>query len=191
MGNLKNVWRKYLHDGEPQALGYFAIGDAAMRTNPLYGRGCSSGVAHAHILRDVLDSTADPRERAVRFERETIAAIRPFFDSMVKQDLQAIRRARHERDPSYKPGWKARLAKSFVEDAIIPATRGDLAVSRASSRAFHMLGHPVAWLQQPGILARILRMWSIPRQTKRARGLYPPSFGPDRSEMLARLGLAV
>jgi 2-polyprenyl-6-methoxyphenol hydroxylase-like FAD-dependent oxidoreductase len=190
MGNLWNVWRHFVKDGEPQALGFFAVGDASMRTNPLYGRGCSAGVAHAHILRDVLDSTPDPRDRAIAFERETFAAIRPFYDTMVKQDLDAIRRAEHERDPSYRPRLKARIAKSFVEDALIPATRGDLAVLRASSRAFHMIGDPVAWLKRPEILARIVRMWALPKPMKIARELYPPSFGPTRSEMLAQLGIA-
>jgi hypothetical protein len=109
---------------------------------------------------------------------------------MVMQDLQAIKRAEHERDPSYRPGLKARITKSFVEDALIPATRGDLAVSRASSRAFHMIGHPMAWLKQPGILARIVKMWAMPKSVKLARELYPPSFGPARTEMLARLGIA-
>jgi 2-polyprenyl-6-methoxyphenol hydroxylase-like FAD-dependent oxidoreductase len=190
MGNLKNVWRRFVHKGAPQALGFFAIGDAAMRTNPLYGRGCSAGVAHAHILRDVLDSISDPRDRAIRFEEETFKAIRPFYDSMVKQDLQAIKRAEQERDPTYRPRWKARAVKSFIEDALIPATRGDAAVSRASSRAFHMIGHPIAWLKRPEILARIAIMWATPKSVKRARDLYPPSFGPVRSEMLTRLGIA-
>ena len=190
MGNLKNVWRHFVKGGAPQALGFFAIGDAAMRTNPLYGRGCSAGVAHAHILRDVLDTTPDPRQRALNFERETIAAIRPFYDTMVKQDLDAIRRAEHERDPSYKPRFKARLIKSFVEDALIPATRADLAVSRASSRAFHMIGDPVAWLKRPDILARIMTIWAMPKSLKQSREYYPPNFGPPRAEMLARLGIA-
>ena len=49
MGNLQNVWRHYLKDGEPQVLNFFAIGDAAIRTNPLYGRGCSSGRGRRRI----------------------------------------------------------------------------------------------------------------------------------------------
>ena len=42
----------------------------------------------------------------------------------MKQDLGAIRRAKNEQNPNYKPRWKARLIKSFAEDAIGPATRG-------------------------------------------------------------------
>jgi 2-polyprenyl-6-methoxyphenol hydroxylase-like FAD-dependent oxidoreductase len=190
MGNLQNVWRHFLKEGEPQALGFFALGDAAIRTNPLYGRGCASGVVEAHLLRDALDATNDPVERAKRYERDIRKAIRPYFESMVKLDLQAIRRAEHERDPHYRPGWRARMMKSFAEDGIVPAQRGDLEVSRALSRVFHMLDEPTAFLRRPDIMARILKTWSLPRSVKRTRGWYPPKFGPERREMLAGLGLA-
>ncbi|HTW32978.1 MAG TPA: hypothetical protein VMD53_00060 [Rhizomicrobium sp.] len=189
MGNLKSLWRTTMKDGAPQVSNFFATGDAAVRTNPLYGRGCSAGVVHAHILLAALDATDDPKERAVIVERETRAALRPYYDAMVRQDLQSIRRAQHERDPDYKPRLKARLVKSFVEDAITPATRGDLVVLRASSRAFHMFGDPVAWLKNPAIAARILRMWAMPRARKRAGQLYPPALGPNRREMLGEIGL--
>ncbi|MEI9991259.1 MAG: hypothetical protein WDM86_14585 [Rhizomicrobium sp.] len=59
MGELYNMWRHYMKDGEPQVLNFFALGDAAIRTNPLYGRGCSSGVVEAHLLRAALDAGAD------------------------------------------------------------------------------------------------------------------------------------
>ena len=85
MGNLKSMWRS-LRCRQPQVLNFFALGDAAVRTNPLYGRGCSAGVVHAHILRDVLDATSDPAARAVKFDAETRKALRPFYDSMVRQD---------------------------------------------------------------------------------------------------------
>jgi 2-polyprenyl-6-methoxyphenol hydroxylase-like FAD-dependent oxidoreductase len=189
MGNLKSLWRSTMKDGAPQVLNFFATGDAAVRTNPLYGRGCSAGVVHAHILRAALDATNDPKERAIIVERETRMALRPYYDVMVKQDLQSIRRAQHERDPNYKPRLKARIMKSFIEDAVTPAARGDLAVARASSRAFHMFGDPVAWLKNPAILARIMRMWATPKARKRAGQLYPPALGPNRHEMLGEIGL--
>jgi 2-polyprenyl-6-methoxyphenol hydroxylase-like FAD-dependent oxidoreductase len=190
MGNLKSVWRSYFKDSAPQALKFFAVGDAAVRTNPLYGRGCSAGVVHAHVLRAALDATADPRERAMIVERDTRATLRPYYDSMVKQDLQAIRRAEHERDPAYRPSLKGRIAKSFIEDALMPATRADLTVLRASSRAFHMFSDPVAWLKDPATMVRILRIWAMPKAQKTHAGFYPPEFGPPRAEMFARVGLS-
>jgi flavin-dependent dehydrogenase len=188
MGNLISLWRTIAKD--TPVRNFFAIGDAAVRTNPLYGRGCSAGVVHAHILRAAMDATADPVERSTIVERETRATLRPYYDTMVKQDLQSIRRAEHERDPNYKAKLKARIMKSLVEDAITPATRGDLAVLRASSRAFHMIDDPTAWLKKPDILVRILKMWATPGARKRAGQLYPPALGPGRGELLSRIGLA-
>ncbi|HTQ13547.1 MAG TPA: hypothetical protein VMH86_06700 [Rhizomicrobium sp.] len=190
MGNLQNVWRNFVKDGAPEALGFFALGDAAVRTNPLYGRGCSSGVVEAHLLREALDTAADPARRALLYDRAVRKVIRPYFDSMAKLDLQAIRRAEHERDPRYVPGWRARLAKSFAEDGLMPAQRGDVEVARALSRIFHMLDEPQTLLRRPALIARILCVWAMPRAAKTARNYYPPKFGPERAEMFARLGLA-
>jgi 2-polyprenyl-6-methoxyphenol hydroxylase-like FAD-dependent oxidoreductase len=186
MGNLKSVWRRY----EPTPANFFALGDAAVRTNPLYGRGCSAGIVHAHILRDVLDATPDPRARAGRFAAETRRALRPFYDSMVRQDAQSIRRAANERDPHYKPSRRARTVKSLIEDAIGPATRGDIVVLRGFSRAFHMIDDPNDWWKRPDMVARLLGIWALPKSYKRARGFYPPKFGPERAEMISKLNLA-
>jgi len=190
MGNLQGVWRHYLKNGEPQVLYFFAVGDAAVRTNPLYGRGCSAGVVHAHVLREVLEANADARERAKIFDQRTRETLRPFYDTMARQDKQAIRRAHHERDPSYKRGFRARMAKSFVEDGLVPAIRGDMTVLRAFSRGFHMLDDPTRWMKRPEIIATILKFWRMPKAQKQAAGLYPPVLGPTRAEMLNRLGIA-
>jgi len=190
MGNLKSVWRSYVHAGQPQALNFFAVGDAIVRTNPLYGRGCSAGVVHAHLLRQTLDTSDNPRTRAILFDDDTRKELRPFYDSMVRQDKQAIRRAEHERDPDYVPSFRARTMKSFIEDAIGPATRGDIEILRAFSRAFHMIDDPNEWLKKPATLAGLMRFWAMPEKTKRARGFYPPKFGPERAQILSKLNLA-
>jgi 2-polyprenyl-6-methoxyphenol hydroxylase-like FAD-dependent oxidoreductase len=190
MGNLKSTWRSYVHAGQPQVLNFFAVGDSTVRTNPLYGRGCSSGVVHAHLLRQTLDTSHNPRTRAVLFDADTRKALRPFYDSMVRQDKAAIRRAEHERDPNYVPSFRAKMLKSFVEDAIGPATRGDIEILRALSRAFHMIDDPNAWLKKPSTIAGVMRYWAMPEKTKRARGFYPPTFGPERAQMLSKLNLA-
>jgi 2-polyprenyl-6-methoxyphenol hydroxylase-like FAD-dependent oxidoreductase len=41
MGDLVSRWRDMVVDGKAAAYGYFALGDTLVRTNPLYGRGCS------------------------------------------------------------------------------------------------------------------------------------------------------
>jgi 2-polyprenyl-6-methoxyphenol hydroxylase-like FAD-dependent oxidoreductase len=188
MGNLFNVWRNYVKDGRPQALNVFAVGDAAIRTNPLYGRGCSLSVMHAHILADALERSADPSERAILFDRESRKQIRPYWESIVKQDNGAIRRAKNEQRPDYRPRWKARLIQSFAEDAVGPATRRHLDVYRAIMKTFHMLDHPTVWLKNPVVMAKVLWTWLMPKSAKTA--LYPPKPGPARGEMLEHLGIA-
>ena len=188
MGNLFNVWRNYVKEGRPQALNVFAVGDAAIRTNPLYGRGCSLSVMHAHILADALERSADPSERAILFDRESRKQIRPYWESIVKQDNGAIRRAKNEQRPDYRPRWKARLIQSFAEDAVGPATRRHLDVYRAIMKTFHMLDHPTVWLKNPVVMAKVLWTWLMPKSAKTA--LYPPKPGPARGEMLEHLGIA-
>lgn len=190
MGNLHNVWRHTLKDGEPQVLNFFAIGDAAVRTNPLYGRGCAAGFVSAHVLRAALDSSRSAVERAKMFDSEIETVIRPYFNSMVELDLNAIRRAKQERDPTYRPSLRARMTRSFAEDGLMPAQRGDVEVSRAMSRVFHMLDEPTAFLKRPAIMARIMRVWAMPEAEKRRRGFYAPKAGPDRAGMLKLLKIA-
>ncbi len=187
MGNLKNIWKRWVREGEPEVLGFFAVGDSSIRTNPLYGRGCSSAVMHAHILADVLAASADPTTRALQFEKRSWKELHPYWEALRKQDLGAIRRAKHEQNPNYKPRLRARLIKSFADDAITPASRGDIKVLRALMPSFHMLEKPGRFLLRPGIMGRIFWTWMQPKARK--AHLYPPKLGPDRAEMLRQLGL--
>ncbi|NWH08279.1 MAG: FAD-dependent oxidoreductase [Alphaproteobacteria bacterium] len=188
MGNLVNSWRHYLKGTEPEVLNFFAIGDAAIRTNPLYGRGCSSGFVQAHILSDVLDETADPIARARMHAERVNREIRPHFNSMTKQDSAAIRRAINAKDPNYRPRFRARMIKSLTDDAIGPASRGDLTVFRALMRPFHMLESPDTALRNPEVIARLLWTWMKPKSWK--QHLHAPVLGPERAQMHRLLGLA-
>jgi len=147
-------------------------------------------VVGAHLLRAALDSSTSPVERAKTYERELAAAYRPYFDSMVELDLNAIRRAAHERNPDYRPGLRARLTRSFAEDGLMPAQRGDVEVSRAMSRIFNMLDEPGAFVKRPAIMARIIRIWAMSAAEKNRLGLYPPKAGADSAGMLALLNIA-
>lgn len=188
MGNLKNVWRHFVKDGAPVVRNYFPIGDSAIRTNPLYGRGCSTGAIQAFLLADIFDETADPGARVVALDARVAAELRAFFDVMTRQDLVAIRRAEREQQGPYKPRLRARLTKSFIDDAIGPASRGDVHVLRALMKPFHMHEAPTAWTRRPDVMGRVFAMWVRTKSQKAA--LYPPSLGPARMEMLAALGIS-
>jgi 2-polyprenyl-6-methoxyphenol hydroxylase-like FAD-dependent oxidoreductase len=189
MGNLKSVWRSSIKDGKPQVLNFFALGDAAIRTNPLYGRGCSAGIVHAFGLSEVLETIADAGERALMMERRVHDGFRPFYESMARQDLQSIRRAESEQAQSGKLGLKGRLRQSLVEEGVVPAMLGDLDIVRAAARAFHMIDPPISWRKRPRLFAKVLWMWAKPRRLKRSAHLYPSPLGPKRGDLLAMIGL--
>ena len=187
MGDLICRWRDMVVDGKPAALGYFAVGDNLTRTNPLYGRGCSFAAVAAYRLRDVLAASDDPTERARAYHAGVHEDLRPFFDLMLKQDRDAVKRARHALTPGRTPSWKAKLAKSFAEDGIGVAMRYDVDLLRQAMRGFHMLEHPQAWLKKPANMARVIRYWA--RGKKKNAKAYPPKAGPGRQEMMQALGL--
>ena len=189
MGNLKSRWREAAPGGAPAALNLFSVGDSLVRTNPLFGRGCSFAAVEAHLLRDVLESRADPIERAHRYGEAVRAELRPFFDDMRQQDRSAARRALRGLDSQARPSFRGRLLRSFIEDGLTIAMRRDVRLLRAAMRAFHMLAPPRAWLRRPTTLATVLGVWA--RGWRANAKYYAEKPGPPRSEMFARLDLPV
>jgi 2-polyprenyl-6-methoxyphenol hydroxylase-like FAD-dependent oxidoreductase len=197
MGDLHSRWRDLapggkgkggkVTGGEAAVLGFFAIGDGFIRTNPLYGRGCSLAAVQAYMVRDVLAQHSDPAARLVAYQRRVDAEIRPYYLTMRAQDRDAIKRAEQALTPGYKPTWRERLALGFFMDGVTPAIRFDTDLLRESMRGFHMLEHPNAWLKKPGNLAKVLWYWA--RGKKRNAAAYPPKAGPEREAMMRALGL--
>lgn len=187
MGGLDSLWRHYMRGPRPVVRNFFAVGDAVIRTNPLYGRGCSAGFLQGHLLAGIIAESRDPMTRAETFYAAQRREIRPYYDMMVKQDAQAIRRAARARDPGYQPRFRARMRRHIVEQAIGPASRADITVFRALMRGFHMLEDPRTALRDPAIAGRILRIWA--RGTRRNREFAERKAGPERAALLASLAL--
>ena len=58
MAGLRNRYRPLVDaHGRPLVHGFVAVGDAAVCTNPLYGRGCSLAFVHAFGLADCARAT--------------------------------------------------------------------------------------------------------------------------------------
>jgi 2-polyprenyl-6-methoxyphenol hydroxylase-like FAD-dependent oxidoreductase len=188
MGALKNRWRSLAPANARAPLGVFAVGDSLIRTNPLYGRGCSFAAVEAETLADVLSETADPAARARLYDFRVKAELTPHFDNMRAQDRAATRRARNALDPAYEPPWRDQLAASLFDDGIRIALRTDIPLIRAALRDFHMIEPPGAWIRRPANLAKVARVWA--RGRRRNAALYPPSPGPRRGEFMQSLGLS-
>jgi len=187
MGELQSRWRDLAKDGIPSVLGYFAIGDSLIRTNPLYGRGCSFAAVQAYLLRDVLVETDDSVVRMADFQERVTRDLRPYYTSMRDQDRSAIKRSQQALTPGYRPSLKSRVMKSFLEDGVNIAIRSDTQLLREALRGFHMLEHPSAWLKKPGNMAKVLGYWAQGRQHKAPA--YPPKAGPDRESLMRDIGL--
>lgn len=187
MGDLISRWRDMVVDGTPAARGYFALGDTLVRTNPLYGRGCSFAAVSAQALRQTLDATPDPVERAVKFHERVMEELHPFYIVQRRQDRSAIKRARHALIPEAKRSLKSKLMESFVDDGVRVALRSDTRLLREAMRGFHMLEHPEKWLSKPRNLASVLYYWARGKRANAAA--YPPKAGPARNEMMQVLKL--
>lgn len=185
MGDLNNRWRDTVVDGKPAALGYFPLGDTLVRTNPLYGRGCSFAAVSAQLLRQTLEESADPTKRAIAYHERIQSDLRPYYLNQRKQDRSAIRRAQRNLMPDAAQSVRSRVLESFAEDGVRIALRSDTRLLREAMRGFHMLEHPDKWLGKPGNLAKVLYFWA--RGKKANATAYPPPPGPERADMLSAL----
>lgn len=186
IGDIRSVWRNFVQDGELQIANFFAVGDAALRTNPLYGRGCSTGVMHAQILAEVMDEHSDPVARALAFQQRTVDELRPIFDASRREDRSGIKRAlaAMEGKDLEKPDSLKRWFSVAFGDAMAAAARENIHVLRGLLRTFHLLEKPGTFLKDRHIRWTIYRYMLLGRRRNASRRLQK---GPKRDEMLARI----
>lgn len=173
MGGLINRRRRFVTGGRPLATGVFAVGDSAVCTNPIYGRGCSLALAHAELLADTLHATGgDPGAAAVAFAEATRAAIEPWYGASLAQD-------RHDRLPPDADDDGPVGVGSLMRHGLLPAARSDPVVFRSFMRTFNLLDPPDAVMRDPEVVMRVMATWQ-----DRARREPPPRLGPERDELL-------
>jgi 2-polyprenyl-6-methoxyphenol hydroxylase-like FAD-dependent oxidoreductase len=192
MDGLRSMHRRLLRGGAPLALGVVAVGDAALHTNPLYGRGCTLAVWHAFLLADALrEHPRDAEAFALTLDERTQRHLVPWYRTGVRQDLDAAELAEIYRRgeepgeaPDPAPGTpvdpKAWL-RSLVRHGLLPALGLDAVVARRFFRAFNLLDPPEDLLRDPALLSRVLAVY------QGRGGREERVFGPRRSEMLELL----
>src|SRR5690606_20045792 len=197
MAKLLNRRRRFVRDGRPLALGVHVVGDAAICTNPLYGRGCTLAFVHAFALADVLrEHGADPVAAALAFDAATGRELVPWYRAARDQDREAravaaaqARGAAAEAErlaaAPDRPVDPQALARSVLREGLIPALRTDATVVRAFMRVFNLLAPPDALIRDPAVIARVLTVW---RERDRRPPL--PVAGPERSAMVELLARA-
>jgi 2-polyprenyl-6-methoxyphenol hydroxylase-like FAD-dependent oxidoreductase len=171
MAKLLNRLRRFVTpEGRPVALGFHAIGDASICTNPLYGRGCSLAMVHADLLAEALRTHPDdPAARSLAFEEATKREIEPWYDAALQQD-RANRLPADAENPM----------RDLLREGILPATRTDPLVFRAFVRAFNLLSPPNSLMADGELIGRVLAVYQ-----DRENRVPDPPLGPDRDELLA------
>lgn len=186
MAGLLNRWRDYVPDGRPVALGLHVIGDARVCTNPLYGRGCTTGFWHAHLLAEAVAAhPGDPLAQALALDASTRRHLYPWYQATVLQDGEARRVAAAllaGEDPDGDQSDPRSFMRSVLREGLLPAMRHDQVVLRAFFKSFNLLVPPDAMTTDPDVGARVLAEW----QRRDARKPEPP-LGPPRAELLAAI----
>lgn len=193
MDSLRNTRRSLATSGEPRLAGLVLIGDAAIHTNPLYGRGCTFALVHAFLLADALAQHAGDLLPAAReLEATTEREIAPWYQLALTQDRDAAAWAAQLRGEA--PAGAATGAAGAVDPrayfrdlllrGLVPALRLDASVLRAFSRSFNLLDPPGDLMRRPDIMQRVLKIYQARGQREE------PFLGPGRAEMIAILDAA-
>jgi 2-polyprenyl-6-methoxyphenol hydroxylase-like FAD-dependent oxidoreductase len=179
MAGLRNRYRPLVDPaGDPLVHGFVAIGDAALCTNPLYGRGCSLAFVHAFGLADALREHGDDLDGLARtFAAFTDRELVPWFRSAVLQDTEA--RALHEELPADDP---RAFMQAVFRHGLLPAMRTSPVVFRAFLSWFNLLVTPDALMADPEIVGEVLAAYE-----DRENRPGPPVLGPDRDGLLLQL----
>ncbi|MCB0967518.1 MAG: FAD-dependent oxidoreductase [Ilumatobacter sp.] len=180
MARLTNRIRRFVIDGTPVATGVVVIGDAAITTNPWYGKGCSqAGIAAEALSTALREHGRDRTAVALAMDAAMRRDIEPHYVSSCIQDadrtkLHVADRAGTEPDPAASAG------RDFILHGLLPATRTDPDVFRKFFRSFNMLDRPDALFADPVVLQQAGAALA-------AKDDRPPlpRLGPTRDELLA------
>jgi 2-polyprenyl-6-methoxyphenol hydroxylase-like FAD-dependent oxidoreductase len=179
MAKLLNRVRTVVKDGVPIAPGLHAVGDAAVCTNPLYGRGCSLGFVHADLLRDALRAHPDDVvAQALALHEGTERELMPWYVASVVADARNRRLAKGEEKPEDE------FLGTILKD-VMPAMRHDPVLFRAFMRMFNLLSAPEALMSDPELIGRVMDLYQRKDEFEA-----PAPLGPTRDELLTALGLA-
>jgi 2-polyprenyl-6-methoxyphenol hydroxylase-like FAD-dependent oxidoreductase len=193
MANLKNTRRWLVEDGEPLALGFVAVGDALIHTNPIVGRGCSLAWTAAFALADCLDAHGgDLRALALAYDARVERDLVPWYRMQLAQDADAIEVAEAQlrgedpfrvANPDGTQNPKA-FVRALLREGLFPALREDLPLLRVFLRAMNLLEAPGDLLRNPLVMQSLLASYA--KRDQREKGV----LGPSREEMVARFAAA-
>jgi 2-polyprenyl-6-methoxyphenol hydroxylase-like FAD-dependent oxidoreductase len=152
LGRIDNRRRALVDDKGPVVTGFALLGDAALHTNPTFGRGVSLAFAHAQQVAKTAERAADdPAGFATDFHAWTRRHIDVWYPSAAQADegkiAQMARAFRGEEAP--------RPPASGIGGAIAAMARDDDDLARRWSRFGHLLDPPHALFTDPALMTRL------------------------------------
>lgn len=189
MANLKNTRRWMVEDGRPLALGFVAVGDSLIHTNPIVGRGCSLAWTAAFDLADCLDAHGDDLHAlALAYDAAIERDIVPWYELQLIQDADAVDVAEAQQrgedpfetaNPDGTQNPKA-FMRSLLKEGLMPALREDLKLLRLFMRTMNLLDRPGNLMKNPLVLQSLLASYAKRGERE------PVVLGPSRDAMLER-----
>ncbi|GAB2824649.1 hypothetical protein GCM10027091_64250 [Streptomyces daliensis] len=175
MARLEDRWRRLVSGGAPVVAGYVLLGDAAMQTNPAFGRGVPLAYLQARYLADTVEKVRDdPAGYTVRWDEWAERNLGVWF----KAQLVSSREQREHIEAGVRgePVAPARDRMSRFLDALALLGEDEPGINAVQLQFFNMLMTPQELLNHPVAVPRI-------RDHLRDHGdPVVPARGPDRME---------
>ena len=175
MGQLRNTWHSFVHDGRPIADGVVSIGDALCHTNPRYAWGLSLSLSQAFTLARCLED-GSVASSVASFYATTAREVRTVFEIASETDAA---RTRHWRDGGLDLMSYEDALPLFLLYTLPMAGMFDRDIFRAAVARLMLLEDPRRVEEDEGLLGRAAEL------VRDAFSKSPPApQGPSRAEML-------
>lgn len=181
-GGLTNRWTQHVVKGKPSALGFFAVGDSQVHTNPMYGRGCTAAFVQAEALAEALAETREPLERARRYSEKVWRSLRPQYEFCVSAEQLFSGRGKRARGEAMAGSVK--LADYFTDQIWAPTATESPFIARESVKTMQMQEPSGFWTRIAFVLY-LLYAWAL--RGFRSVPLVAERSGPSRAELLQQL----
>jgi 2-polyprenyl-6-methoxyphenol hydroxylase-like FAD-dependent oxidoreductase len=160
MGGITDRYRQFVVDGAPVATGMVAVGDAAVCTNPVGGRGLTMGLMQAVGTAEVVGQHLDdPLALALAHDAMLQTRLTPWYRSTVAYDrvrMAQIQAAVQGRPAPHPSGPAEGLEVAMLYDPTL---------FRAYLEIVSLLALPGEVLARPGIVGRIMELADVHEPT--------------------------
>jgi 2-polyprenyl-6-methoxyphenol hydroxylase-like FAD-dependent oxidoreductase len=173
MAGILDRYRRFVVDGQPVMTGFAAVGDAWACTNPSAGRGLTTGLLHAQLLRNIARAHLDdPAAFALAYDAETERQVTPFYRNQIAADRARIAEMNALAEGTTPPAPNPAIAR------LITAAYHDADVFRAMIETVTCIALPQEVMARPYVAAKMAEF---------ERHVLPPDRGIDRDQLMRLL----